>query len=220
MTQFDYSDLPTLEECEFTKRILFVDLETTGFSPEYAGTASVGAVLMGIDGQIEDEFYAIICPTDAQMSHPGAPGAFKVNGFSPEELKDKGRPAEDVWTDFGAWLKDNKVTSTKVRYVGQNPKFDLAFIQAEAPQLVKKYGFVPHRALDIIDLYGVSESRFIVPFISGEGKRKGKSGNSLAKALQVEGEPEVHNALEGARLNWRNFTRLAQINRRWAREQS
>jgi DNA polymerase III epsilon subunit-like protein len=196
---------------------MLVDLETTGFQHEIPEvcTVSIGAVLMGLDGEVEDEFYAVICPSEELIAQ-ARPGAMKVNGFTPDTLRELGSPAEDVWKSFAKWLKDTGITSGTSRYIGQNPGFDLAFIEHERGPIVRKYGWTKQRALDIIDLYSVSESRFIVPVL-GKGRR-GKSGNSIANALQVDGEPEVHNALEGAKLNYRNFTRLAQINRKWSNE--
>jgi len=208
------NDLPELNTIPFS-RTIFVDLETTGWATQIPATCvvSIGAVLMEKDGSISSKFYGVICPTEEQLS-VASPEAFKVNGFSPEKLREEGRPASVVWKEFSDWLKTNKLTRT-VMYVGQNPGFDLDFMQAEAPEIVAKYGWVPDRVIDNILLYGQCESKFIVPFISGPGKKKGKRGNDLAKALGVPGEPEVHNALAGAELNYRNFTRMAQLTQRW-----
>lgn len=207
-------DLPKVEDVGFTKSIVFVDVETSGLQwaiPD-ACTLSIGALFMDRDGSVVSEFYGVILPTDEQIEKM-SPEAMAVNGLTPEILRAEGKPAEEVWKAFADWLKENKITATKTRYVGQNPLFDLAFIEAEAPTLIKKYGWVKDRVLDIIQLYMTAESKFIVPYL-GKG-RKGKKGNNIAMALAVEGEPEVHNALEGARLNYRNFTRLAQIQTRW-----
>jgi DNA polymerase III epsilon subunit-like protein len=217
---FNYTDLPTLEEVKFTKRAIFVDLETSGFQSNIpdACTLSIGAVLMDKTGEVTDEFYQVICPSDDLIAKI-SPGATAVNGLTEDILRAEGIPAVEAWDRFDAWLRGQKpkFTTTDPQYIGQNPGFDLAFLAHESPVTVKRYGWVKTRVFDVIELYQVAESKFSVPYL-GKG-RKGKNGNGIAKALQVKGEPEVHNALEGARLNYRNFTRLAQIQRKWHNEQ-
>lgn len=208
------NDLPPLSECEFTKDMIFVDLETSGFQSAIpdACVLSIGAVLLSKEGEIVSEFSGTICPTE-DLIEKMSPGAMAVNGLTPEILRETGKPREEVWSAFADWLKEHKVTATKTRFVGQNPGFDLAFIEAEMPTLTRKYGWVKDRATDVIELYQTAESKFIVPPV-GKG-RKGKNGKALSLALDVEPEPDVHDALEGARVVFRNFTRIMQRVKYW-----
>jgi DNA polymerase III epsilon subunit-like protein len=216
MTNFNYDNLPALSEVGLEKQVLLVDLETSGWKSDIPETCtlSIGAVLVGTDGEITSEFYRVICPSDDKIEAI-RPGATETNGLTEDILRSEGIPTDEAWKEFADWLKEHGVSSSKTWYIGQNPRFDLAFIEAEAPQLVRKYGWVPDRVLDIIDLYSVTQSKFIVPHISNGRSRKGKGANNLAKALQVPGEPDIHNALEGARLNYRNWSQLVRITHRW-----
>jgi len=221
MNTIDESVLPALSDCAFTKHVLFVDLETSGLQHHIpdACTLSIGAVAMGLDGEVLDEFYCVIMPSDELMAK-ASPKALEVNGWTEEALRKEGIPVDEAWGKFEKWLKELKVNATRWQYVGQNPGFDLAFMEAEAPQIIKRYGWVPDggRVFDNIDLYSVAESKFIVPFINGSRSRKGKNGKGLALALNVEPEPEIHNALEGAKLNYRVFTRMAQLTVKWRQD--
>jgi len=187
--KFDYSDLPKLSDCDMKKRALFVDLETSGLQHHIpdACTLSVGAVLSDTNGEIEAEFYRVILP-DQERLEKMHPKALEVNGMTEEILKAEGVPAEQAWSEFKDWLKEHKVVATQTYYVGQNPSFDLAFIEAEAPDIIKKYNWRigSPRVQDVIELYSVAQSKFIVPYISAGKSRKGKGGNNLAKHLGVE----------------------------------
>lgn len=216
---FKWDNLPQIEDVGLTKNCLFVDIETSGlqYAIPDACALSIGAVAMDTTGTVLSEFYGVICPTDALIEKMN-PKALEVNGWTEDALRAEGKPSEEVWGEFTDWLKGLGVDH-KWRYIGQNPFFDLAFIAYEAPHLIKKYGWVEGRnsVLDNIENYGVLESKVppVVPYISGKNSKKGKKGNALAEALQVEPEPAVHNALEGARLNYRNFVKMVRIDKQW-----
>ena len=217
----DYTkDLPLLEDCGFTKRVVFFDTETSGFHYEIPDVCvlEIGAVLMELDGSIGSKFEQVICPNDALMATM-RPGALAVNGFSEGELRERGIPMEDAWGNFAAWLKDHKVVMSKTQLVAHNAVFDTAFLWQEAPAIARKYGWVygQPRVRDNMALYSQAQSKFIVPYISASNK--GKSSKNIALQLGVAPEPDMHRALEGALLNYRIFTNIAQRTRKWLLEE-
>lgn len=107
------------------KRIVVVDVETTGMSVGNGGRViEVGAVALE-DGLIVEEFDTMIC-----VHAPIAAGAYRVHGISSDMLADKPGPGE-VWPCFLEFVVDGPL-------VAHNAPFDSVFIRHELARLGKR----------------------------------------------------------------------------------
>jgi DNA polymerase-3 subunit epsilon len=123
---------------------LAVDLETTGLNPAYNEITQIGAILL--DSKLEElgEFETLV-----RIEHPerGLEGGFDVfayTGINPEDLKSAPTLRESlrnlevfVRSHVGFGMKD-------VVVFGQNPRFDVGFIEAGYKKQGWKYPFDFH----------------------------------------------------------------------------
>jgi DNA polymerase III epsilon subunit-like protein len=191
-----------------SKNLLFVDIETSGLEP------SQGACILAIGAISEknvkknpiSEFSVLVKPTEMQWK-VASPEALKVNGLTWERLSEEGVPFADARDMFIEWLVSNNVRST-FTYVGQNPGFDLKFLGSFMGDELEFVDFPTKDIVDIRDLYSILVNRKKVPYL------KYRSGKNISLAIGVEPEPEVHDALEGARVVRRNYMKLLELGAR------
>jgi DNA polymerase-3 subunit epsilon len=104
------------------KRLVVVDVETTGLSTARGGRViEVGAVALE-NGAVAAELGTLIC-VDAPISY----GAFRVHGITREMLDGKPRP-EEVWPQFMDFIGESPL-------IAHNSPFDSAFIRHELARL-------------------------------------------------------------------------------------
>lgn len=192
------------------KRHIFLDIETSGLKPPPEGDAvilSIGAVaeVGGNKSEREfSEFYALICPTKTQWEL-AAQEALQVNGLTWETLQAEGKPFSEVREEFLRWAMENRLSGGNVVLVGQNPRFDLGFLQCYMGAELRFIGFPLGEPIDIRDLYSILVNRKVMPYL------KKRDGHSISKALGVLEEPWPHNALEGARAVQRNYSAMLAL---------
>ncbi len=108
-----------------TRRVVVVDVETTGLSAQRGGRViEVGAVALE-DGVIVAEFGTLI-DTGASISY----GAYRVHGISEEMLAGQPEPSE-VWQAFHELVGNAAL-------VAHNAPFDSAFVRHELGLLGKE----------------------------------------------------------------------------------
>lgn len=101
-----------------------VDVETSGPSPPDYSMLSLGACVVG---NTSENFYAELKPISTNF----LPQAMKVNGFSLEELLEKGEKPADAMQRFTAWLRRIswvKRESAVPLFVGFPLSFDWKFV--------------------------------------------------------------------------------------------
>jgi len=190
------------------KSQVFVDLETSGLSPDH------GAVILGIGACIATtkkreptEFSILVRPTISQWS-ASSPKALEVNGLTYQRLMEDGIPFNDAVDAFCGWAVENGVTARSFEYVGQNPVFDLRFLQYFMAGQLAMINFPLTDPIDIRDLHSILVNRRVLPYL------KYRSGENISLALGVEPEPAIHDALEGARVVRRNYLKLIELGAR------
>jgi DNA polymerase III epsilon subunit-like protein len=183
---------------EILTKMLVVDLETTGLEARLHGIVQIGAVwLTGGQG----EFF-LEC-----RAWPGAqidPGAFKVNGLSPERCEDASLMSEaEAVTKFLQWIGPQPVL-----LAGLNPSFDRAFLHAAMRRAatgdkLSKSQLFPHRTLDLHSLavrYALQRQEPV--------PSRGFYTNEIYALLGMAPEPEPHVALVGAQMEAEAIRRL------------
>ena len=174
---------------------IYVDIETTGLDPNQGAVAlSIAAIC---DGDVpHPEFVIDILPTDEQWA-AASPEALAVNGMTLDYLVENGVDPDVAYAELNAWLEECGVDD-KTLWVGQNPEFDHKFL---APHIVvaKPTSYLDNRAL-----YDT-----LVP--AKLPRLKKRSGRWISIALRVDPEPDVHTAIEGARVVKRNHDKLVQL---------
>jgi len=190
------------------KSHVFVDLETSGLSPDHGAVIlSIGACVVTTRKQTPTEFSILIRPTIPQWAEAN-PKALEVNGLTYERLMAEGVPFNDAVDAFCGWAVRNGVTARTFEYVGQNPAFDLRFLQHFMSGQLAMIGFPLTDPIDIRDLYSILVNRRAVPYL------KNRNGENISLALGVEPEPAIHDALEGARVVRRNYLKLIELGAR------
>jgi len=189
------------------KRILYIDLETSGLEPsEGAVILSIGAVIDKVGNKVDKyaEYEAYILPTPEEWAK-ASPKALEVNGLTWEFLQEHGRPFVEVRDEFLAFLYTNGIKEKKATIVGQNPNFDAKFLKTF---MGSELAFIAYPFDDIIDVRNLYSSMVN----SGKTKfLKYRSGENISKSLGVEPEPFPHEALEGAKVVQRNYEKLMEL---------
>lgn len=190
------------------KRYVYVDIETSGLEPMQ------GAVILGIGAIAEvagktrdravEEFSVFVKPTKDQWAVAN-PGALAVNGLTWEFLQENGLPFDEARDEFLRFLVANNVSDRLFIHVGQNPAFDLKFMGHFMGTELEFIGYPGNDPYDVRDFYSILVNHKVVPFA-----RK-RSGKNISLALGVEPEPDVHDALEGARVVRRNFQKCLEL---------
>lgn len=193
------------------KRNIYLDTETSGLEP------STGHALLSLAAIVElgskppytevSEFSILVRPTEAQWQN-ASHEALKVNGLTWEKLQAEGRPLNEAIDEFGRWLVSIPGLSKSVDVVCQNPAFDMKFLRAAMGAQLDMIGFPFKNTIDIRDLYSILVNRRVMPYL------KYRSGKNISQALGVEPEPDVHTAIEGARVVHRNYLKLIELGAR------
>lgn len=182
-------------------RTLFIDLETTGLYPANGHVPLSLAFILDNGSEDDTERKSLLVnvrPTADEFAKAD-PGALDVNGFKSYDAFNG-----DDWVDpseakraIVEWLLQHDVNSETVKYVGQNPAFDLRFLEAfmGAELHWLDFPFVP---TDVIDIAKRVASEKGVKFQNFKGW-------GIARALGVEEEGKLHLAMGGAEAARRNY---------------
>jgi DNA polymerase III epsilon subunit-like protein len=172
-------------------KLCFIDLETSGLEPPDAVILSIGA----ISGK--DELYIVVKPTDEEWQR-ASPKALEVNGMTWDEVSG-GVSLNDAKWMLMQFLLDHDIVGKKGRFVGQNPTFDMKFLNFYMGSELDFIGAPTNNPFDIRELYRFLVQHDLAPVLDYY------SGKRIANSLGVEEEPEPHNALEGAKVVRRNY---------------
>jgi hypothetical protein len=193
-----------------------LDIETSGLS-EAEGAVILSAAFI-FQQQVDDvrmekaptkELELVIKPTQEEWA-VASPKALEVNGMTWDYLEKEGISLLDAQIKLVTWLLElntpelNKLASTKVFCVGQNPKFDLRFLNHFMGDSLQFVGFPFDDFVDVIDI--MKHAMKYDPTLKTKGGRY--NGHSISQALNVEEEDKVHTAIGGARVVFRNYWAL------------
>lgn len=168
--------------------IISLDIETSGLLPGIHGILSMGAVNLS-NG---NTFY-IECKLDKNKEC--STGALNVNGFTREEVYDEEKiTGWEAVGKFCEWY----VLNNGGLLMGQNlPSLDVAFINQEFKENGESWTFEYH----YLDLHSCAYQKL----------NRSLSLNNLLKYLELEPEPNPHNALTGAKKTAEAYRHLQKI---------
>lgn len=177
--------------------MIVVDVETTGIEPNKHSLLSIGAV----DFLDPERTFYIEC-----RMFDGArvmDQALVVNGYSKEEIQDLSKKTEgEAVREFLLWAETSKIHTI----AGQNPFFDVSFIQHAAYRNNLDFPLA-HR---IIDLHSIVYFHMVRRGIEPPVKNGRTDINSdlIMNYVGIDTEPKPHNALNGAVWEAEAFSRL------------
>lgn len=179
--------------------MIAVDVEATGLDADRASILSLGAI--DLDDPT-NQFYEECRIWEGTLV---SEEALKVVGLSHEEIRASERQTEaELVQNFIAWAMDRPISVT---FVGQNPRFDSAFVEAACRRAGIEFPF-PHRTIDTHTLCWFHMlKRGITP--PEAHKRSGINLDFILTYAGVPEEPKPHNALTGASCHAEVFSRMA-----------
>lgn len=171
------------------KKILWVDLETTGLDYKKHGIISL-AMLVEIEGKVVDEAYFEMCPTGKKAEKE----ALELNGYTFEQIRSF-RPWEQVRLDVLAFLGkyvNNYDSSDKYILAGQNVSFDCDMMNAYFKFCGDDYWFSWVKSGFYLDTYR------ILPFLQYTGKVPVLENSKLGTMCDYFGVhlDNAHNAMD------------------------
>ena len=159
---------------EDVKRMVSVDVETSGPNPADYALLSIGACWVA---EPEKRFYAELQPTTMHATE----GAFAIHHLDLQQLAQSGQPPETALRGFADWLAETIGPEEHPIFVGFNAPFDWMFVCDYFHRFLGENPF-GHSALDIKSFY----------MGSGEVSWRSTSMNQIAK-IELQ-----HNALQDA----------------------
>lgn len=168
------------------ENFIVVDCETTGLHPGLDQIVSIGAV----DFATGEEFYE---ECRIYKWNRITETALKINGFTEEECRDpKKQTPLQLYYKFRKWCVDRNVKLL----AGHNiAAFDVLFLkELEYRSKFNKWPF----KFFYIDLHSVAFGKW----------KESLSHKKICEKLGIEPEPSPHNALEGAKSEWRCLREL------------
>ncbi len=177
--------------------MIVIDVETTGTDPLKHSILSIGAV----DSKYPGERFSEEC-----RAWSGAhidPDALAVNGFSREEVVSPTKQTEaELVSAFFRWLELRE----EITPAGQNPLFDLGFLQAAAYRAGENY-ILSRRSIDLHTVtYAHMIRRGITPPVLN--KKTDLNSDKIMEYVGIPAEPKPHKALNGALWELEAFSRL------------
>jgi DNA polymerase III epsilon subunit-like protein len=185
------------------RRIVVVDLETSGLGPE-CGILQIGAVPLDPTRGIE----AFTRNVRLEWWKEWQEGAQQVHGITRAEAEDPRRmPDYEAVEDFLLWIEDHVLADIKGRALiaGMNPAFDLGFLRrvAEQADLKERFeGLISHRTVDMHTL--AVAKHWAEPGLDLDRLQTDK----IYDLLGMLAEPRPHVAITGAELERLAIQRL------------
>lgn len=201
----------TYDLSTYGKKILWLDVETTGLNPEKDVVVQLAAILM-VDGVKTDMIYFdLICPPDASiLKTPEFLEAAEVTGLTEAKLMAAGvMPYEQARKEFAefVWKHVKKFDSTdKLVFAGYNPRFDMDFMKKFWPDKYF-YGSFWVYPFDVLpfSIEAVRRSASI-----GAPVPKSMRLGDIAAWLEVPAEGVLHNAMTDIELTINLADRLME----------
>jgi len=169
------------------RELCFIDVETTGAVFGHHEIIEIGVVRTSQDAaSVKTDWSRRVRPRHPERI---SPAALKVNGYSAELWASAQELSRQLWVEFADVVRE-------CTPVCHNPSFDRAFIGLSAAE---------HGVADLgMDYHWIGTESLAWPLYR-YGVLEQFSLETLCSFLEVEVEPNPHNALDGARACWRVY---------------
>lgn len=177
--------------------MIVVDTETTGTNPQKHSIVSIGAV----DLEMPTERFYVECRIwdGAHIEQ----AALAMNDSDEASVKDASKPEEgEAVQSFFRWLENRE----NVLLAGQNPLFDIGFLQAAAGRHHINFQLA-HRSIDLhtVAFFHMIKRKIKPPF---RDRKSDINSDNIMEYVGIPTEPKPHNALNGAIWEAEAFSRL------------
>lgn len=177
--------------------MIVVDVETTGTDPKVHSLLSIGAV--DFDNPERRFFEECRAFEGAKVEEE----ASAINGIGEKEAFDISKQTdEELLEHFFAWMKESRDHTI----AGQNPQFDVSFLEATARRYHLNYS-IPKR---MVDLHATTWTHMLLhdenPPIAHN--RSDLNSDTIMMYAGLPPEPHPHVALNGALYEAEAFSRL------------
>lgn len=177
--------------------MIIVDVETTGTDPKYHSLISIGAI--DFDNP-ERRFFEECRAFDGAKVEAEATA---VNGVGEIEAFDSTKQSDkDLIIGFLTWMKESRDHTI----AGQNPQFDVSFLEATARRYHLDYS-IPKR---MVDLHSATWTHMILHGTNPplEHNRSNLNSDTIMEYVGLTPEPHPHIAINGALYEAEAFSRL------------
>jgi DNA polymerase III epsilon subunit-like protein len=179
--------------------MIIVDTEASGVNARKNSLVSIGAVELE---NPTNQFYAECRVWEGAHIEDEA---LAVNGFTREELLDPKKKTEgEILRDFLMWAE----SVGEKTLAGQNPMFDLDFLQETAFRNHINWPFA-HRSIDLHSMvYLHMVEKGIEPPKDVRHHHSALNSDTIMKYVGIPEEPKPHIGINGARYEAEAFSRL------------
>ena len=178
------------------RRAIFLDIETTGLDASKAQALEIAFKVVNTEsGKCLGSFQSVVSLSKKEW-RDADPIALKINGFTWDDVKTRGRPRNDIAVDICSLFSQLNLSPQTAFFLCQNPSFDRAFFsQLCSSPVQKSFGF-PYYWLDFASMNWALTAKdvilgkrppFCVPF--------SKDGIAQHEGLPLEEKP--HKAMNG-----------------------
>jgi oligoribonuclease len=176
---------------------IFLDTETNGLNPFVHRVLEVAFKIVDLtSGEIRDSYQTIVKQSVSEWNRSD-PSSLKVNGFTLEEMTEKGVSPDKVASEITNLLQKNHIRRESAVFICQNPSFDRTFFsQLISPDIQEQLKW-PYYWLDFASMYWAEAMR--------EGKinrqklpwNTGFSKDKIASTYNLPSESSPHRAMNG-----------------------
>jgi DNA polymerase III epsilon subunit-like protein len=179
--------------------MIVVDIETTGSDPVKHSILNIGAINFN---NPEDRFFEECRVWDGAHIDDSA---LKFNGNTLEQVSDSTKQSEaDLITHFLDWIEQKEERTLG----GQNPLFDMGFLQAAAYRAHKDF-VIARRTIDLhsITYFHMILRELDIP-LDLKHKHSGINSDKIMEYVGIPPEPRPHVGINGALWEAEAFHRL------------
>ncbi len=178
---------------------IFLDQETTGLDSTRHKVLEIACII--VDLVTGEEKYAY----DAIVQHPKSvwdsrdPLSIMINGFTWDELVDRGRSEERIAEEIKAIFKEVGIVRGKSVFICQNPSFDRPFFAQIIDPYAQERLFWPYHWLDLASMYWKQVVNHCIENKRAIPSEIKLSKDSIADAYKLPTESKPHRAMQGVR---------------------
>jgi DNA polymerase III epsilon subunit-like protein len=176
-----------------TKKLVIVDLESTGSDIKIHSIIQFGAVKLNKNFDIEDRFLQLVIPSTDEWDD----GAFKVHKIEQQYAKNFGIPISECLDKFESFVGDSK----QYFLAAWGIMFDLGMIRIAYDRLQRKNPF-SYRCYDIASIV-----RWFLSIYTDLGKHCGESKCAQKLGVEID-HSKLHNALYDAEISALNLKKI------------